>query len=233
MEIKHNLDQIRTTLAPDVRLIAVSKTKPVEAVREAYEAGQRAFGENKVQELMQKIDQLPADIEWHFIGNLQRNKVKYLDERIHLIHSVDRISLAQEIDRQARKKGYIQNILLEVNIGREENKGGALPEDLPELTAAVRELPGLHVKGLMTVIPETEDEAEQRAWFQAMQELYRKEKAKEGPRYEMEILSMGMSGDYQTAMACGSTMVRIGSAIFGARDYSANTSLSAGDPAEV
>lgn len=219
MTIQENLDQIRATLPEGVELIAVSKTKPVEAIAEAYAAGQRLFGENKVQELMSKVDALPSDIQWHFIGNLQRNKVKYLDERIHLIHSLDRVSLALELERNAARKGYVQNVLLEVNIGREANKGGALPEDLPELIAAVRSLDHLHVRGLMAVIPETEDETRQKEYFQAVQSIFQAEAEKAGPRYEMTILSMGMSGDYRIAMECGATLVRIGTAIFGARDY--------------
>lgn len=219
MGIRENLKTVLSTLEPDVSLIAVSKTKPAEDIREAYAAGQRSFGENKVQELMEKVDQLPEDIQWHFIGNLQRNKVKYLDERIHLVHSLDRPSLARALDKNARSKGFVQKVLLEVNIGREENKGGALIEDLPELIRIVRDLPGLHVKGLMAVIPETQDEAVQKDYFSRMARLFEQEKEHTGPRYEMEILSMGMSGDYRMAMACGSNMVRIGSAIFGARDY--------------
>lgn len=219
MEIRENLNSVLSSLKSGVNLIAVSKTKPVEAILKAYQAGQRSFGENKVQELMQKIDDLPHDIQWHFIGNLQRNKVKYLDDRIFLIHSLDRPSLARAINKNAEKKGFIQKVLLEVNIGHDENKGGVLPQDFQELVRSVRELPNLHVKGLMAVIPETGDEALQKEYFCKMNDLFLQEKARSGPLYEMEILSMGMSGDYQAAMACGSNMVRIGSAIFGERDY--------------
>ena len=222
MELKDNLQQVLNTLKPGVTLVAVSKTKPEEAILEAYEAGQRDFGENRVQELVGKIDHLPQDIRWHFIGNLQRNKVKYLDERIYLIHSLDRASLAKEINKNAKKKGFVQKVLLEVNIGGEESKGGISPEDLPKLIEAVQKLPNLHVKGLMAMIPETSDVEEQKKYFTKMAELFKQEKAKTGPQYEMEILSMGMSGDYKAAMDCGSTMVRVGSAIFGARDYGEN-----------
>ena len=222
MEIKDNLKNVIETLQPGVTLVAVSKTKPEAAIIEAYEAGQRDFGENRVQELVEKIDHLPQDIRWHFIGNLQRNKVKYLDERVYLIHSLDRASLAKELNKNAKKKGFIQKVLLEVNIGGEESKGGISPNDLPKLIEAVKKLPHLHVKGLMAMIPETKDVEEQKKYFTEMAEIFKKEKDKTSPQYEMEILSMGMSGDYQAAMACGSTLVRVGSAIFGARDYGEN-----------
>ncbi len=220
MGIQDNLNAIKNTLKESVTLIAVSKTKPKEAIMEAYLAGQRDFGENKMQELKGKIDELPSDIRWHFIGGLQRNKCKYLDERVALVHSVDRLSLARAISRNAQNKGYVQDILLQVNIGQEESKGGCPPEELANLAREVRELPGLRIRGLMALIPDTDEEAGQKEYFSAMQELFRQEKASTAGRHEMEILSMGMSGDYQAAMACGSTMVRIGSAIFGARDYS-------------
>lgn len=220
MGIRENLESINRTLQDGVTLIAVSKTKPVEALSEAYAAGQRHFGENKIQEMVLKMDELPQDIKWHFIGNLQRNKVKYLDDRVYLVHSLDRESLAVELNKNAMKKDYIQNVLLEINIGREDNKGGCLVEDLPALIRTVRQLPALHVKGLMAVIPDTQDPNRQREYFSAMKALFDRESLNQDDRFEMKILSMGMSGDYRTAMECGSTMVRIGSAIFGARDYS-------------
>ncbi len=220
MGIRENLETITGTLKDGVTLIAVSKTKPEEALLEAYEAGQRHFGENKIQEMVLKMEHLPKDIRWHFIGNLQRNKVKYLDERVYLIHSLDRESLAVELNKNALKKGYIQNVLLEINIGREENKGGCLTEDLPALIRTVRQLPALRVQGLMAVIPDTDNAELQKHYFSAMKALFEKEGQIKDERFEMKILSMGMSGDYQMAMECGSTMVRIGSAIFGARDYS-------------
>lgn len=219
MGITENLKDIQRTLKEGVTLIAVSKTKPSEAIMEAYEAGQRDFGENKMQELLTKIDELPLDIRWHFIGGLQRNKVKFLDHRVALVHSVDRESLAAAVSRNAVNKGYVQDILLQVNIGREKSKGGCLPEEFEHFVETVKALPGLRVLGLMALIPDTEDEREQTAWFRAMEDIFKKEKRSETPTYQMEILSMGMSGDYHAAMACGSTMVRIGSAIFGARDY--------------
>lgn len=220
MDIARNLAAVRATLEPGVTLIAVSKTKPEEAIMEAYAAGMRTFGENKVQEMMRKAESLPKDIEWHFIGNLQRNKVKYLDERVALVHSLDRESLAVELSRNAVKKHYIQDVLLEINIGRELNKGGCLPEDLPHLIEAVRKLPALRVRGMMTVIPETGDPARQRDYFSQVRTLFEQEMRHASESYQMQILSMGMSGDYRAAMDCGSNMVRIGTAIFGARNYS-------------
>ena len=221
MGIREQLEIINGTLQDGVTLIAVSKTKPVEAILEAYGAGQRHFGENKIQEMVLKMEELPGDIRWHFIGNLERNKVKYLDDRVYLVHSLDRESLAMELNKNAMKKGYVQNVLLEVNIGREDNKGGCLIEDLPALVACVRCLPALHVKGLMAVIPDTQDPKAQAQYFTAMKELFDRYRQTEDEGFEMKILSMGMSGDYKTAMACGSTMVRIGSSIFGAREYPA------------
>ncbi|PKK38693.1 hypothetical protein ABB02_01999 [Clostridiaceae bacterium JG1575] len=215
MNIKDHLAQIRAKLAPGVTLLAVSKTKPVSDVLEAYEAGQRAFGENRVGEWREKAKELPSDIQWHFIGTLQRNKVKYLDSRIALIHSVDRVSLAKEIQRRAHKKGYVQDVLLEVNIGGEAQKGGIAPKELPELLAFCQTLPNLRLRGLMTIIPNTQDEGEQRQYFEAMKGLFDTMKAAGGSAFD--TLSMGMSGDYEIAMVCGSTLVRVGSAIFGAR----------------
>ena len=220
MGIRENLQEITETIPQGVTLIAVSKTKPIEALVEAYEAGQRNFGENKIQEMVLKMEELPGDIHWHFIGNLERNKVKYLDDRVYLVHSLDRESLAIELNKNALKKGYVQNVLLEINIGREDNKGGCLTEDLPSLINTIGQLSALHVRGLMAVIPDTSDKEKQAHYFKAMKELFDQYQLVRGERFEMKILSMGMSGDYQSAMACGSTMVRIGSAIFGARDYS-------------
>lgn len=219
MDIAQNLAAVRATLKPGVTLIAVSKTKPEEAILEAYAAGMRAFGENKVQEMIRKAEHLPHDIAWHFIGNLQRNKVKYLDERVALVHSLDRESLAAELNKNALKKHYIQDVLLEVNIGRDPNKGGCLPEQLPHLIQVVRNLPAVRVKGMMTVIPETGDESQQKEYFCQVKDLFEQEALQQSDSYQMQILSMGMSGDYRAAMECGSNLVRIGTAIFGARNY--------------
>lgn len=217
--MEEKLKNIRQSLKDGVSLIAVSKTKPMEMIKEAYDLGQRDFGENKVQELREKIELLPSDIRWHLIGALQRNKVKYLDERTYLIHSVDRIDLLKEISKNGDKKGYIPNILLEINIGREENKAGVLEEDLKALVEEAKRTKNVNVRGLMTVLPIC-DEAEQRVYFKKMKGIFDDLKKEEEENFKMEILSMGMSGDYMMAMEEGANMVRIGSKIFGERDYS-------------
>lgn len=218
MGIKENLYEVRETLPENVTLIAVSKTRPAEDIKEAYEAGQRDFGENRVQELREKIEVLPQDIRWHLIGQLQRNKVKYLDERTYLIHSADREDLLHEIDKNAGKKSYIQDCLLEINIGREENKAGVLLENLPDLVMDAKKLKNIRIKGFMTVLPICGEE-EQKKYFEMMKDLFEEYKKEETDNFRMEILSMGMSGDYEEAVKNGSNMVRIGTRIFGKRDY--------------
>ncbi len=218
MGIKENLYEVRETLPENVTLIAVSKTRPAEDIKEAYESGQRDFGENRVQELREKIEELPGDIRWHLIGQLQRNKVKYLDERTYLIHSADREDLLHEIDKNAGKKNYIQDCLLEINIGREENKAGVLLEILPELVMEAKKLKNIRIKGFMTVLPICGEE-EQKKYFEMMKDLFEEYKKEETDNFRMEILSMGMSGDYEEAVKNGSNMVRIGTRIFGKRAY--------------
>lgn len=218
MGIRENLDKVKSTLAEGVKLIAVSKTRSEEEIMEAYEAGQRDFGENKVQELVRKMDNLPQDIKWHLIGYLQTNKVKYLDQRVSLIHSLDRVKLLDELDKNAKKKSYIQDCLIEINIGREESKTGIFEENLPELLNEAEGKENIRISGLMAVIPIC-GEDEQKKYFMKMKEISESLKKKETDNIKMDILSMGMSGDYKAAMECGSTMVRIGTAIFGPRDY--------------
>lgn len=214
--IKENYEAIRSQLPEGVTLVAVSKTKTVAEIRTAYEAGVRDFGENKVQELEEKQPQLPEDIRWHFIGGLQTNKVRKIIGKTHLIQSVDRISLAQEIEKRAAKANVVVDVLLEVNIGAEENKGGVLVEELPELLRSVSGMTRIRVKGLMAIIPMGE-EAQNRHWFQKMRKLFEDLKGEERERFSMDILSMGMSGDYLTAVEEGANMVRIGEGIFGKR----------------
>ncbi len=194
-----------------VRLLAVSKTFPVEAILEAYRAGQRAFAENKAQELAAKAPLLPADIEWHFIGHLQGNKVAQVLRHAAWIHSVDSVKLLQRIDRLAGEAGVTPNILLELNLGAEADKTGAPESMLPELVAAARAATHLHWQGLMCMAPLDADEVTTRRVFSRLRELL----SQHAP--ELTELSMGMSGDYAIAIACGSTMVRIGTAIFGKR----------------
>ena len=206
----------------EVTLIAVSKTKPVELLKEAYKNGCRDFGENKVQELIDKYDQLPDDIRWHMIGHLQRNKVKYLIGKTYLIHSVDTYKLAEEISKEASKKSIDVDILIEVNIAREESKYGVLPEDVLELVDQIRRLNNVKIKGLMTVAPYTDDSETNRQYFAALRDLSVDIKHKNIDNVTMNVLSMGMSGDFEVAIQEGATMVRVGTGIFGERDYLIN-----------
>ena len=202
-------------------LIAVSKTKPVSMLQEVYDLGIRDFGENKVQELVDKYEVLPKDIRWHMIGHLQRNKVKYIVDKVYLIHSVDSLRLAEEISKQAVKKGVVCSILIEVNIAGEDSKFGVRETaDVIALVRDISRLPGVAVKGLMTVAPYTDDPAQNRGVFQAMKQLS-VDIAKENiDNVSSEILSMGMSGDYEVAIEEGATYIRVGTNIFGERNYS-------------
>ncbi|MDO4261586.1 MAG: YggS family pyridoxal phosphate-dependent enzyme [Eubacteriales bacterium] len=203
----------------DVTLIAVSKTKPVEMIREAMEAGARVFGENKVQELCDKYEQLPGDLHWHLIGHLQRNKVKYIVDKAELIHSVDSLRLAEEISREAVKKGVEVRILIEVNVAQEESKFGVTVEEAPELVRQIAVLPQVHVEGLMTIAPYVDDPEENRPIFRALKKLAVDIKTKNIDNVHMDVLSMGMTGDYEVAVEEGATLVRVGTGIFGERNY--------------
>ncbi len=202
-----------------VRLIAVSKTKPAEAVAEAYAAGQRLFGENHAQEIVAKKPLLPEDIRWHFIGNLQKNKVKYVVGNAVMIHSVSSIPLAAEIERIAAKKGLTVSVMAEVNIADEATKHGIGREEAVELVKAMGEMPHLHVEGLMCIAPPVEDPEENRPYFIAMRKLLEDINAMSLPGVQLHELSMGMSGDYAVAVEEGATFVRVGTALFGARNY--------------
>ncbi len=204
----------------EITLIAVSKTKPVEMLEEIYDAGVRDFGENKVQELTDKIEKLPADIKWHMIGHLQRNKVKYLvGNNIELIHSVDSYRLAEEINIQAKKKNVIVPILVEVNIAEEESKFGISAEDAIQLVEQIAALENVKIKGLMTIAPYVVDAEENRLYFRKIKQLSVDIANKNIDNVSMEILSMGMTGDYMVAIEEGATMVRVGTGIFGERNY--------------
>lgn len=215
--IKNNLDEIKKTLPEGVTLIAVSKTKPNEAVLEAYACGIRDFGENKVQDLALKYEALPKDIRWHFIGSLQTNKVRKLIGKTFLIQSLDRINLADEINKVASRKNIVVDALIEVNIGEEENKSGILMKDLAEFIDHLKNLEHIRIKGLMAIIPQG-DEVQNKNYFRQMKEVFMELKHKENDRFHMEILSMGMSMDYLSAIEEGSNMVRIGTGIFGNRN---------------
>lgn len=226
--IKENLELVRQNIKnacekagrrPDeVTLIAVSKTKPVFMLKEAYSAGSREFGENKVQEIMDKYPQLPSDIHWHMIGHLQRNKVKYIIDKATLIHSVDSLRLAEEISSQAEKKQVTANILVEINIAQEESKFGISREEAIQLVKNIAKLPHISVKGLMTIAPFVTNPEDNRKYFRQIRELS-VDIAKENiDNVTMSILSMGMTGDYMVAIEEGATMVRVGTGIFGERN---------------
>ena len=205
--------------ASEITLIAVSKTKPVKDLEIVYQAGAREFGENKVQELVDKYEVLPRDIHWHMIGHLQRNKVKYIVDKVTLIHSVDSLALAEEISRQAIKKQVVADILVEVNIPAEESKFGVSGDEAVVLVEEIAKLPGIHVRGLMTIAPFVENAEENRIFFRKMKELSVDIKQKNIDNVDMDILSMGMTGDYMVAIEEGATMVRVGTGIFGERNY--------------
>ncbi len=201
-------------------LIAVSKTKPLPMLEEAYSCGIRDFGENKVQELVEKYEQMPKDIRWHMIGHLQRNKVKYIVDKVALIHSVDSLRLAEEISKEAVKKSVTVAILLEVNIAGEYSKFGThSTEETVELVREIAKLPGIELKGLMTVAPYTENPEENRIYFTKMRQLAVDIKNENIDNINIDILSMGMTGDYEVAIEEGATYVRVGTGIFGERDY--------------
>lgn len=217
MSIRENLAQIQNTLPEHVSLVAVSKTKPVSDIMEAYTAGQRIFGENKVQEMVQKWEQLPKDIQWHMIGHLQRNKVKYMAHFVHLIHGVDSLRLLAEIDKRAQQHDRIIDCLFQIHIAEEETKFGLDPDELIQLISSQEflEMKHVNIKGLMGMATFTADTNQIEKEFRTLKNLFEETRS---VLPTMDILSMGMSGDYTLAIDHGSTMVRIGSHIFGARN---------------
>ncbi|RPG34499.1 MAG: YggS family pyridoxal phosphate-dependent enzyme [Muricauda sp. TMED12] len=219
MSIKDNLNSIKSELPDGVILVAVSKTKPKEDILEAYDAGQRVFGENKVQEMVQKWEDLPKDIEWHMIGHVQRNKVKYMAEFVSLIHGVDSSRLLKEINKQAKKYDRVIPCLLQIHIAEEDTKFGLDEKELNELISSdmFKAMENIKIVGLMGMATFTKDENQVRREFTQLKSMFDALKAKLS---DISILSMGMSGDYAIAIEEGSTMVRIGSSIFGARNYS-------------
>lgn len=227
--IKDNLDYVQGNIkqacrmtgraADEVTLIAVSKTKPVSMLMEAYECGCRHFGENKVQELVSKYEVMPRDIHWHMIGHLQRNKVKYIIDKVSLIHSVDSMRLAEEISREASKRKIEVSVLIEVNAAGEESKFGVSVRDTLPLVRDIAVLPGIHIKGLMTIAPYVENSEENRPYFEIIKQLAVDISRKNIDNVSMNVLSMGMTGDYVTAVEEGSTLVRVGTGIFGERQY--------------
>lgn len=225
--IKENLDTVMKHIseaaqeagrrAEDITLIAVSKTKPVSMIEEAYACGCRDFGENKVQELCEKCEVLPEDIRWHLIGHLQRNKVKYVVDKAFLIHSVDSLRLAQEIQKEAEKKQVHVNILIEVNMAAEESKFGVSPDEAENLIREAAKLPNVHIQGLMTIAPVVEKPEDNAVHFANLKQLSVDITAKNIDNVNMNVLSMGMTGDYEQAVKDGATYVRVGTGIFGER----------------
>lgn len=220
MSIQNNLLEIKTSLPSHVTLVAVSKTWPVEDLMEAYNAGQRVFGENKVQEMTQKWEQMPKDIEWHMIGHLQTNKVKYIAPYVSLIHSVDSLKLLAEINRQGQRYRKVINCLLQVHIAEEDTKFGLDENELHALLVSeeFKDMENVTVTGLMGMATFTDDMQQVKREFMHLKSIF--DKLSEQPQtlnFKPKTLSMGMSGDYQLAIECGSNMVRIGSSIFGIR----------------
>mgnify|MGYP005803391359 FL=1 len=203
----------------DVTLIAVSKTKPVETLKEAYDLGIRVFGENKVQELTQKYEVLPKDIHWHMIGHLQTNKVKHIIDKVDLIHSVDSLKLAQTVEKEAAKHGLVKDILIEVNVAEEESKFGLRMEEVIPFLEQISGFSHVRVRGLMTIAPFVENAEENRSIFADLHKLSVDIRDKNIDNVNVSILSMGMTNDYEVAIEEGATMVRVGTGIFGARNY--------------
>lgn len=227
--IKENLREVEEKIAnackrvgrnkSEVTLIAVSKTKPVEAIREAMEYGTVHFGENKVQEIIDKYETISEPLNWHMIGHLQRNKVKYIVDKVVLIHSVDSLRLAEQIHEEAEKKQVIVPILIEVNVAGEESKFGVRPEDTLDLVKQISLLSNVKIMGLMTIAPFVSNPEENRVHFKKLRELNIDIKSKNIDNVCMDVLSMGMTGDYEVAVEEGATMVRVGTGIFGERNY--------------
>ena len=224
MDIKANLESLKKSFVnAECKLIAVSKTKPIEDLKKAYETGIRDFGENKVQEIQAKQPEMPSDTRWHMIGHLQSNKVKYIAPYVHLIHGVDSFKLLKEINKQGKKINRAIPVLLQIHIAEEESKFGFDAQELEEMLSSPEfsELSHVQVKGLMGMATFTENENQIRKEFRSLKQLFETLKNKNLPSFvQLEELSMGMSGDYLIAQEEGSTMVRVGSAIFGARNYS-------------
>ena len=219
MSIQDNLLRIKSTLPKNVILVAVSKTKPVSDLMEAYEAGQRIFGENKIQEMAEKWEQMPKDIQWHMIGHVQTNKVKFMAPFVSLIHGVDSLKLLQEIDKQALKNNRVIDCLLQIYIAEEETKFGLDENELKEVlhSEEFKKLKNIRIVGLMGMATFTENQTQIKKEFQHLKSIFDASQSPQTGNCKLQIISMGMSGDYQLAIECGSTMVRIGSSIFGGR----------------
>ena len=218
MTLSDRLHKLKNSLPADVRLVAVSKTKPVADLMEAYRAGQRVFGENKVQEMVGKFHEMPKDIQWHMIGNLQRNKVKYMASFVHLIHGVDSLKLLLEINKQAKKNNRVIDCLLQIKIASESTKFGMSSMEAVNLLKSddFKAFKNIKITGVMGMASFSKDETQISKEFKSLKSTFNRLK---GLQKEMNIISMGMSGDYPLAIECGSTMIRVGSLIFGNRQY--------------
>lgn len=221
MSIKENLNQIKSTLPEYVTLVAVSKTKPVSDLMEAYNAGQRIFGENKIQEMAEKHEVMPKDIQWHMIGHVQSNKVKYMAEFVSLIHGVDNFKLLEEVNKQAKKHHRIIDCLLQIKIAEEDSKFGMSSEETSEIlkSEAFSNLKNIQITGFMGMATFTENENQIKTEFTLLKTIFNDLKSLETFNFKPKTISMGMSGDYQLAISCGSNMIRVGSSIFGERNY--------------
>lgn len=219
MSIQSNLNTIKTSLPENVTLVAVSKTKPVSDLMQAYEVGQRIFGENKIQEMVDKYEEMPKDIQWHMIGHVQSNKVKFMAPFVSLIHGVDSLKLLQEINKQALKNNRIIDCLLQIHIAEEETKFGLDENELNELLSSseFKEMKNIRILGLMGMATFTEDQNQIKKEFIHLKTIFDSIRSIENENLKLNTISMGMSGDYLLAIECGSTMVRIGSSIFGGR----------------
>ncbi|MDD6332233.1 MAG: YggS family pyridoxal phosphate-dependent enzyme [Clostridium sp.] len=227
--IKENIEAVQANIETacqkagrdprEVTLIAVSKTKPLSDIEEAIDCGMMEFGENKVQELVDKIEHVSRPVHWHLIGHLQTNKVKYIADKGLLIHSVDSVKLAKEIQKEAVKKQADCDILLEVNVAREESKFGFTCEEVPDAVAEIAQLSNVHIQGLMTIAPFVENPEDNRVIFAKLHKLLLDIKSRNIDNVNMNVLSMGMTNDYTVAVEEGATMVRVGTGIFGARNY--------------
>ncbi len=203
----------------EVTLICVTKTKPLEMLEEAYAEGEREFGENRVQEIQKKQPELEKDIHWHMIGHLQKNKAKYLMDKVVMIHSIDNVALAEAVNKEALKAGIVMPVLIEVNVAEEDTKFGVTVEETEPLIREISGLPGIHVSGLMTIAPYTEDPETNRVYFRRLRDLSVDIRNKSIDNVDMNVLSMGMTGDYEVAIEEGATHIRVGTGIFGERQY--------------
>jgi len=229
MSITENLSMVENKIAAackragrerdEVKLIAVSKTQPVEAIREAIEYGINSFGENRVQELREKTEIIKDNLDWHLIGHLQTNKVKYVVGKVSLIHSLENIRLAEALDKEAAKLGITADVLAEINVAKEASKFGVNPEDAENFIREVSKFPNINIKGLMTVAPYTDISEENRKYFRQLKKIMVDLNSKNIHNVSMNVLSMGMTGDYEVAIEEGATLVRVGTGIFGSRNY--------------